>query len=244
MKPRILYWDIETFPNIVMSWSLWVNGGLDPDNIVQERSIICAAWKWQGEKQVHHVSISPAHPIDDRKVVETLHKVISSADAIVHHNGDKFDIRWLRTRIAYHGLSPLPPLIQIDTKKIAKAAFYFNSNKLSYLAQFLGIGAKIKTEFGLWKQCLLGDKVALAKMVRYNKRDVRLLEKVYDVLVPHIPSRLNKRLFHNGEVCQYCGSGNIQHRGYYYTRTKKYQRYQCNDCHTWGRTMSPLKENK
>lgn len=240
-KPRILFLDLETFPNIVMSWGLWVNGMLDHDNIITERSIICGGWKWQGENEVHVVAIDSADPHNDLNVVRTLHEVVSSADAVVAHNGDRFDVKWLRARIVHHGLSPLPPFIQIDTKKIAKAAFYFNSNKLAYLATYLGIGQKIKTEFGLWKDCLKGDVKALAKMVRYNKRDVRLLEKVYDRLVPHLPSKLNKVLFTDREVCQHCGSKQIQYRGFYYTRSNKFRRYQCVSCGTWSRSLQPYK---
>lgn len=241
-KPKILIWDIETFPNIVMSWSLWVDGMLPPDNIVQERSMICGAWKWYGEKTVHSVSIDPANPTDDYEVVAVLHEVVSSADAIVHHNGDKFDMRWLRARSVFHGLPPIPPVIQIDTKKIAKAAFYFNSNKLDYLATFLGIGRKIKTEFGLWKECLKGNETALAKMVKYCKHDIALLEQVYEALTPYIPSRLNRVLFADREVCQHCGSKHIQYRGFYYTRTNKFRRYSCTECGTWSRSLTPYKE--
>ena len=231
-KPRVLFLDIETLPNIVTSWGLWVDGMLNPDNIIIERSIICGGWKWQGEKELHIVAIDPKDPHNDLEVTRVLHEIVSSADAVVAHNGDKFDMRWLRARIAFHRLSPLPPVIQIDTKKIAKAAFYFNSNKLDYLAKFLGVGQKIKTEFGLWKDCMAGDQKALDKMTRYCKQDLRLLEAVYDILTPHIPSKLNKVLFANREVCQHCGSKHIQYRGFYYTRTNKFRRYQCTACGT------------
>lgn len=243
-KPKILLWDIETLPNIVTSWGLWVNGMLDPDNIIQERSILCASWKWLGEKEVHSVHIDPKWPHGDYAIVHKLHEVVSSADAIVHHHGDRFDMPWLRARVAYHGLHPIPPVIQIDTKKIAKSAFYFNSNKLDYLAKFLGVGKKIKTEFGLWKRCMAGDEIAIQRMVRYNKRDVLLLERVYKILTPHIPAKLNQMLFTDRDVCQHCGSKHIQYRGYYYTRSNKFRRFQCNKCGQWSRSLQPYKEKK
>ena len=244
MKPKILFFDIETTPNILMSWGLWVDGMLSHDNIITERSIICGGWKWQGENEVHTIAINPRRPHNDYNVVKTLHKIVSSADAVVGHNSDKFDMRWLRARCAFHRLPPIPPIIQIDTLKIAKAHFYFNSNKLDYIAKFLGVGRKIKTEFGLWKKCLEGDRDALDKMLRYNKQDIRLLEKVYNILTPFIPSKLNKVLWADREVCQHCGSRSIQYRGYYYTRTRKYRRYQCTSCGTWSRSMKPELEKK
>lgn len=243
-KPKILFIDVETFPNIVMSWGLWVDGMLDHNNIVQERSIICGAWKWQGDKRIHSVAINPKKPHDDSRVVRELHAIVSSADAVVGHNSDKFDMRWLRARAAYYGLPPIPPVIQIDTLKIAKAAFYFNSNKLDYLSKFLGVGSKIKTEFGLWKECLGGSKKALDKMVEYNKHDIVLLEEVYNILAPHIPSKLNKVLWSDREVCQHCGSAAIQYRGVHYTRSNKFRRYQCTKCGCWSRSTRPIKEIK
>lgn len=243
-KPKILFIDLETFPNIVMSWGLWVNGMLPHDNIVQERSIICGAWKWQGDKKLYSVAIDPKKPHDDYKVVRELHKIVSSADAVVGHNSDKFDMRWLRARIAYYGLPPLPPVIQIDTKKIAKAAFYFNSNKLDYLSQYLGVGRKIKTEFGLWKECLRGNKKALGKMIVYNKNDIILLEEVYNILAPHIPAKLNRVLFTDRDVCQHCGSKHIHYRGYHHTKSNRFKKYQCQDCGNWSRGTKPVKEIK
>lgn len=243
-KPKILFWDIETFPNEGLFWDLKVDGFLSHENITKERSIICGSWKWQGEKEVHSVVVSPTHPRNDRRVVEKLHSVVRQADAIVHHHGDSFDLPWLKARAVYWGLEPLPPIIKIDTRKIARANFYFNSNKLDYLARFLGLGAKIRTDYNLWKDCLKGDINALEKMVRYNQKDVLLLEDVYNILLPWVPSKLNQVLFSEREVCQHCGSKHIQYRGFYYTRSNKFRRYQCKDCGTWSRSLQPYKEVK
>ena len=66
-----------------------------------------------------------------------------------------------------------------STLKLSRSKFKFNSNKLDYIAKYLGMGEKIKTEFGLWKDIVLNkDKDAMAKMVKYCQQDVRLLEKV------------------------------------------------------------------
>lgn len=240
-KPRILLWDIETAPNLLWSWSLRIPSGyLHHDNIEKERTIICGCWKWQGKKKVYITAVKHTRPDDDLAVVKALREVVASADAIVHHNGDSFDLKWLRARILYHGLPPLPPVLTIDTKKIAKSAFYFNSNRLDYLAKYLRIGCKIKTEFDLWKSVMRGVKSALEKMIRYNKHDVVLLEKVYDRLLPHAPAKL-KRLYENREACQHCGGTHVQYRGYVYTAANKYKRYQCLGCGKWGQSAKAEK---
>lgn len=234
-KPKILLYDLETFPNIVTSWGLKVDGYLSADNIIEERTIICGSYKWLGEKTVYSTCVHPKSPKDDFQVVADLHRVVSQADAIVAHNGDAFDIRWLNARVVYHGLAPLPPVIQIDTKKIAKSKFKFNSNRLDYLAQYLGIGKKIKTEFDLWKQCMAGDEASLKEMVRYNRHDIVLLEQVYLKLAPYVPARVNARLFTKRPGCPSCGSEAVQARGFSYTVSHEYQRYQCTECGSWFR---------
>jgi DNA polymerase elongation subunit (family B) len=240
-KPRVLFYDIETSPNEMWSWSLRIPSGyLSHDNIKKERNIICGGWKWQGKQKVHTVAVKHTNPHDDRAVVKALREAVASADAVVHHNGDQFDMKWLRARILYHKLPPLPPVLQIDTKKIAKSHFYFNSNRLDYLARFLGIGCKIKTDFDLWKSVMSGVKAALAKMLAYNKHDVVLLEKVYNRLLPHAPVRL-KRLYAEKESCQHCGGSEVQYRGYHYTIANKYKRYQCLGCGKWGHSAKAEK---
>lgn len=234
-QPKILLWDLETFPNLVTSWGLRVDGYLSSDNIVQERTIICASWKLLGKAGIRSVCVTAAVPVDDRQVVETLHEIVSGVDAVIAHNGDSFDMRWLNARIAFHGLTPLPPVIQIDTKKIAKRKFNFNSNKLDYLAKYLQVGKKIKTEFDLWKECLAGDEKALAKMVRYNRHDIVILEAVYKKLAPYVPYHVNQRLFTIRPVCSHCGDSSVQSRGWSYTKERKYRRYQCQKCGNWFR---------
>lgn len=52
---------------------------------------------------------------------------------MVAHNGDNFDIPWVRGRILFHGMTPPAPIIQIDTKSLAAKHFYLNSYRLDYL---------------------------------------------------------------------------------------------------------------
>ncbi len=50
---RRLFFDIEVSPNIVFSWRAGYNLNIDPDNIIEERKIICVCWKWEGKDEVH-----------------------------------------------------------------------------------------------------------------------------------------------------------------------------------------------
>ena len=221
-----LFFDIETSPNIGLFWECGYKLNIPHDNIVKERAIICIAWKWSGENKVHNEEWTMEQ--DDKAMLGLFAEVMNEADEIVGQNGDKFDIPWLRTRCLFHRIPMLPAYTTIDTLKIARYQFRFNSNRLDYLGQFLGEGKKIKTDFDLWKAVLLdNDRKALAKMVRYCRQDVRLLEKVWDRMNPYVKARS-----HDGRgLCPECGSDNVTINKTRLTAMKhKRLCYQCQDC--------------
>lgn len=246
---KTLIWDIETSLQPVAVFRLANNDWINPDALLGERYMICAAWKWLHEKKVHAVSVldNPElyakDPHDDSHVVGKLMEVLAQADVIVHHKGDSFDKPYLNTRALRHGLSPLPPIASVDTYKVAKSAFMLNSNSLNYLGKFLGLGEKIHTSHELWLRVLNGDPLAVKEMVRYNKQDVVLLEKVYEVLKPYTPNHHSRELF-GEEGCPRCGSQHIQSRGYHRANTRVYQRFQCQGCAGWLRSMVNEKDVK
>lgn len=244
-EPKILIYDIETMYNIVANWRLF-DEYTPHTNILKERYILSACWKWLGEKKIHSVSVldDPKRfakdPADDKYVVGVLHRILSEADVVVAHNGDHFDNKFVNTRVLYHKMKPVAPYTSIDTYKVAKAKFMFNSNKLDYLGKFLGFGGKTETETGLWLKVLGGDKKAIKDMIAYNKRDVELLENVFNALRPYMPNHVNRELF-GGVGCPRCGSKHIQSRGTHKAITKIYQRYQCQGCGGWFRELKAEK---
>ena len=239
---RVIIYDIETSLQLVSVFQLKYNEFIDPDNIVQERHVISVCYKWLGDDELHSISLLDdpkrfaKNPHDDKYVVEEFYKVLAKADCIVAHNGDMFDHKYLKTRILYHGLPMLPPVVSIDTYKIAKQQFLFNSNRLDYLGKFLGFGGKKPTSKGLWLRVLNGEKSAVREMVDYNKQDVLLLEKVFKKLQPYVPNHINRELF-GGGGCPRCGSRKIQSRGVHRAITRTYQRFQCQKCMGWFRTL-------
>ena len=242
--PRILYYDLETSLQLAAIFSLQHNDYIDPSALVTERYIICASWAWDGEDEVHTVSVLDdpkrykANPHDDFHVVKTIHKVLSEADVVIGHNSDHFDNRYVATRALVHGLGPLPPFNSVDTYKIAKSKLLLNSNKLDYLGKLLGLGEKIKTSPGLWMRVLNGNKDAVKEMVDYNVQDVILLEKVFLKLRPYCSSHINRELF-GGIGCPRCGSSDVQSRGVHRAITKIYQRFQCQSCSGWFKLLKP-----
>lgn len=83
---------------------------------------------------------------------------------------------------------------------------------------------------------LAGDAKAVKEMVEYNKQDVDLLQNVYMKLRPYINNQLSREFF-GEDGCPRCGSQKIQARGIHRAITKEYQRWQCQACGGWFRTL-------
>lgn len=232
LRPRVLLWDIETTPMVVTTWGLF-KPRLDHGNIRQESMIISGCWKWLDQEEIDSASINPSRPNNDKGVVKALHSVLSNADVLVAHNGDKFDLRKFNARAIYHKLAPLPDIATIDTLKIARKLFYFNSNRLDYLGKFLCGTGKIPTTYDLWLKIMEGDQEALDEMVKYNKMDVLVLEKVYKRLRPYIKRHPDAGLYRDEQCCPICGSKDFQKRGFQHLLTRKKQRFQCKFCQGW-----------
>ena len=241
-SPRIILWDIETTHNIVATFRLFDQEPIPHTNVLQERYIVCAAWKELDKPKVHaYATVNDplrfeTNSHDDKSVVLHLREVLAEADVIVAHNGDEYDLKFLKGRMIAHGFSPLPPIPTIDTLKVARRQFLFNSNRLDYLGAYLKVGRKQKTSPELWLRVLQGDARAVREMVRYNKGDVLLLEKIFKKLQPYIPNHINRQLY-GGSGCPRCGSLKVQARGTHKALTREYQRFQCQACAGWFREL-------
>lgn len=208
---RRLFFDIETSPNVVFSWRVGHKINLSPDNIIEERKIICIGYKWQNQKKVTVLKWNEHQ--NDKEMLEKFIKVIDDADELVFQNGDRFDLPWVKTRCIYHGLPPISDSKTCDTLKLARRNFYFNSNRLDYMAKFLGIGQKIHTGFDLWKDIVLKNSPkALAKMCQYCAHDVILLEKVWDKLKLFVKQKTHEGVMTGKEKwsCPSCGGNNVK----------------------------------
>ena len=182
-----LFFDIETSPNIVFSWRIGHKINITPDNIIDERAIICISYKWDDEDVVHSLKWNKG---DDKEMLKKFAKIIDSADEVIGQNSDKFDLKWLRTRCILHDIPISNKFNSIDTLKMARAGFNFNSNKLDYMGSYLGLGKKLSTGYDLWTKIVLhNDSKAMEDMITYCKQDVALLEKVYEKLQKFSPTK-------------------------------------------------------
>lgn len=231
---KLLLLDIETAPNTAYVWGLFKEN-IPLQRLIDSGYVLCWAAKWLGNDEVFFDSIHRSKP---KKMLQGIHKLLDEADAVVHYNGTSFDIPTLNKEFLMHGMKPPASYKQIDLLLTSRARFRFTSNKLDFVAQALGVGAKTKhSGFELWVKCMAGDDDAWKEMEEYNKQDVMLLEKVYEIFRPWIRNHPNVGLYNPSESagCPVCGSDKLRRRGFAFTTVGKYQRYQCSDCGHWSR---------
>lgn len=238
---KILYLDLETAPNLGYIWEKYEQNVLAYES---EWYLLSFAYKWAHEKgapKVYALPDFPAayklNPQNDRALLLKLWALLDEADLVVAHNGDRFDIRKANARFIFHHLPPPSPYKTVDTLKLARKYFKFNSNKLDDLAKHLGIGSKVKHEgFELWLRILRGDATAWPLMRKYNANDVVLLEKVHHRFRGWHSSHPNVNPEGTDRKCPSCGSP-TQRRGWTRLASFKAQRYVCKRaaCQRWSR---------
>jgi DNA polymerase elongation subunit (family B) len=245
IKIKRLFWDIETGyykTPVFAAFKQFVK----PENLEGDKKIICISYKWQYEDKVHTLKWDGNQ--DDKKILEKFIKIIGQADEIVAHNGDKFDIKELRTRALLQGVLMFPKYRTIDTLKKSRKFFRFPSNSLNYLGIRLDVTRKLDSvDFDLWRRCQEGwsknpditgtkkqiQKEALAEMVNYCEHDVMALEDVFNFMMPFIDHNTNYSVLNKGPKwgCPECAGKDVQLSHTDTTPMGYIKRHmKCNDC--------------
>lgn len=235
--------DIETAPMVMSGFVRW-NANIAYENILHDWSILCwSAIDYDtGEIIQDSTHLHPQYfnedPRNDYGVCYTLWQLFNNADVLIAHNGDKFDIKKTRARLAAHGFRPPRRAQQVDTLRIARSQFAFTSNRLGDLADTLGCKiSKGEPSKGLWQRCTQGDVASCKEMLAYNLQDVYVLQDVFRKLMPWAPSTRVHRIYCNPAdlQCPACGSHNLIKQGYH---TNGRGRVSCKDCGRWSLTTS------
>jgi DNA polymerase elongation subunit (family B) len=237
-QPKILLLDIETAPILGYAWGI---REVDLIHVIEPTYILCYAYKWLDKPTVHTRALCDFRGYkrnrkSDKALVQSLWDILDEADVVIAHNGDAFDIKKINSRFAVHGLAPPTPYKSIDTLKISRAAFKFDSNKLDNIGRYLEVGNKLPhTGVHLWLGCMNGDRASWKMMKDYNAQDVRLLEAVYEQLKPWAKNHpiLTAITPRKNTSCPVCLSSDVQSRGFNIAKFKKTPRFQCQPCGHW-----------
>jgi hypothetical protein len=132
-------------------------------------------------------------------------------------------------------LDVMPSPKTIDTLKWARKYFNFNSNKLDYIAKYLGVGQKMDTGgLDLWKDIVFKkDQEAMNKMVAYCKMDVTVLEAVFNKLNSYTTPSTHYAVMDGDEkyCCPECTNYNIYYNKQVVTAGGTIHHWmKCKDC--------------
>lgn len=229
---RRMFFDIETSYCEGWFWRPQFNTNIDYTQVLKPSAIICVCWKWEGSKKIHHLEWSKGN---DKELSLKFYETMLTADEVVGHNGDKFDLRWLNTRYLIHGITSIPKIKSIDTLKIARKNFKFSSNRLDAIGKELGFGGKIKHDgIDMWHNIIQrNSRKSMADIVRYCKRDVDLLEKIYHKLEGYEKPKTHVSVAVGNEKwgCPRCASPNVRISTTKYSAVGvPYTQMQCNSC--------------
>ena len=232
--PRVLIYEIETTPNEGYTWGKW------DQNVIRFKKdwhLLSVAWKWLGERRTYVMGLDDYEGYvpgdrDDSALAWLIHDLFDEADVAITHNGNSFDQPKARTRMAVHHLPPHRPFKEVDTLKVARKVFAFTSNPLEDLCRQLGLDHKGKMDFDCWVGCMEGDPKQWARMKKYNKQDVVILEALYLALLPWMTTHPNMALIGDmPDACPKCGQvGQMIRRGRRINQVTTREQYQCTAC--------------
>jgi uncharacterized protein YprB with RNaseH-like and TPR domain len=216
--------------------------------------MISAQWGWNDKKRVNTISLLddiksydkhfskplrdlPKNPSFDRVIVEKIHSVLLEADVIVHHNGDRFDLKKVNAKFIEYGLDPVPVNKTVDTLKEIKKIASFTSHALGALCEKLDcLHQKRDNQKGDFFKVSTGDVEAIKRIVKYGIGDIPTLKELYYKLRPYMKTHPNINLYQDSEYCcPACGHTKIKiHTSNYVTNKCVKIRYQCKSCrHTF-----------
>src|SRR3990167_2208004 len=156
MPAKVIFLDIETAPSLGWAWAKY-----DTNIIEFQRTwyLLSFAYKQEGGEIVYRAL--PDYPRykknheDDHDLIADLWKVLDEADIVVAHNGDSFDVKKAAARFVIHGMKPPSTFKTVDTMKIAKKYFKFESNSQKNIGPMLGLGEKAPhMGFPTWRGCM------------------------------------------------------------------------------------------
>lgn len=247
---NILYFDIESAPNLGYTWGKYEQNVLSYE---REGYMLCFAYAWNDGK-VKVVSLPDfgsfkKDQTNDYELVKALWELLNKADIVIAHNAKQFDIKYTNGRFLKHDL-PSPDNYQVvDTLLVARNKFKLNSNKLDDLGKLLNLGGKKDTGgFELWLGCMANNEHSWSKMKKYNKHDVVLLRDVYKKLRGWMSKHPNMNVIdQTADVakCSVCQSEHLVKKGFEPLGNQSRQRWKCRACganlYTGHKGVLPLK---
>jgi hypothetical protein len=219
------FWDLS-------GWKHTIGYRIKPEDVIEWPRTICAAWNWYGKDRVHFASEWGKGGRET--MLRRIWAAYDKAQLVVGHNVDAFDTKKLKSEWLDLGMTPPSPFKSVDTLKVARREFGYESNTLDALCQRLGISAKTdRYEVAVARAACAGDKTAQARLKGYNCGDIAASVGLYDVLRPWHPTHPHSVVATLGDEpsCNSCwnADNNLHPNGFKLANQILYRLYRC-DC--------------
>ena len=232
------FWDLNEIKG-------WTGKRIHADDVSEWPRTICAAWKWYDQEGVEFAAEWQVGGYDG--FMRAVWEVFDQADLIIGHNADRFDARHLMGGWAEMGLPAPSPCKVVDTLKIARGTFAYESNTLDALNKRLGIDAKTdKYDVKIARAAVNGDREAQAVLESYNRGDIVASEALFDRLRPYARNIPHLGMWSDDEMaCPSCGSTMTATGKTVHANVQRYEHLHCDNCgaHARGtaRLMNPTR---
>ena len=249
--------DVERIPGLHRTWhrgqtitgpfwdlneiKAWTGKRIHADDVKEWPRTICAAWKWYDQEDVEFAAEWQVGGYDG--FMRAVWEVFDRADLIIGHNADRFDARHLMGGWAEMGLPAPAPYKVVDTLKIARGTFAYESNTLDALNKRLGIDAKTdKYDSRVAKAAVAGDKEAQDRIRFYNMGDIAASEALFDRLRPYARNIPHLGMWTDDEMaCPSCGHTMTATGKTVHANVQKYEHLRCDNCGSHARGTATLK---
>ena len=228
------FWDLNEIKG-------WTGKRIHADDVSEWPRTICAAWKWYDQEGVEFAAEWQVGGYDG--FMRAVWEVFDQADLIIGHNADRFDARHLMGGWAEMGLPAPAPYKVVDTLKIARGSFAYESNTLDALNKRLGIDAKTdKYDSRVAKAAVAGDKEAQDRIRFYNMGDIAASEALFDRLRPYAKGIPHLGMWTDDELaCPSCGHTMTATGKTVHANVQRYEHLYCDNCGAHARGTATLK---
>ena len=231
---KILLIDIESAPALAYIWDLKTRY-VPLSQIDRDGYMLCFAAAWLGSDDVY---FSSRWEHGEQNMVEAAWELLDEADAIIHYNGNSFDIPRLNAEFFKYKMGPPSPSHQVDLYRCVAGNFRVLSKSMQHMLLLAGHEGKLEHKgMELWTDVMAGKKPAERVMEQYNIQDVTELENLYQDLLPWIKNAPNQALYTkpgSKKMCR-CGSTKLRFKGYKRTSVMSYRQYHCQNCGAYPR---------
>lgn len=141
-------------------------------------SMLCFSWKPYG-KMEHSMAVP--QPGDDKALAKNIKEVLESADCWLSFNGKMFDIKYINSRLLYHGVKPVEKKHHLDLYLQLKPKLRATRKGLGPLAGWLKLEeGKMGVSQAVWSEAPAKWKENRSIIIQRCESDVRVLEKMYN----------------------------------------------------------------